>query len=61
MDIIAHDNTQILIEWMRKFEKDHAHAIRMSGYEDDFSDFINDLEKHKDYCADIDGAYAEVG
>lgn len=61
MDIIAHDNTQILIEWMRKLEKEHAHSIRLSGREDEFTNFIAELESHKEDCAEADAPYMEVG
>ncbi len=59
MDIIAFDNTKILIEAMRKFEKDHAHTIRRLGFEDEFLEFMWRLECHKDNCEENDPEYQE--
>lgn len=59
MLVIEHDNTQIVIEWMEKFLKDHAHSVRMSGTEEIFDEFTHKLDCHLNDMADSDEYYQE--
>jgi hypothetical protein len=60
MDIIAHDNTGILIDGMKEFMKSREFSIRLSGTDDLFSDLLHDLERYKNFCEQIDPPYQEV-
>lgn len=59
MDIIAHDNTAIMIGVVSRMMRDYESSIRMSGYEDEFGEFFSELKSHFDNTETMDPPYME--